>query len=285
MPIRKNSISNQKKYLILQPKIRYTDTSYIIFQQWQKGGVKATFPVVYNFVPDPLSENEIENNKSSIATDNTIPQNGSIASKQNGDVIQKQNGSVAHRLESNGKKLKKRRSRSLDRKRNKRSLVIDDSDESLYDGYDDIDETDNVRCSSVPITSNVTVDVHRPNSTVIQINSAPAKDDDNTTNTSTAVPENVKIDTTLDINHNALPTAVLDNADSDSSKDVSNWVQIRRKQFNPISDSSSFDESSDQEAGYATVRRDVVSFFFLCFGEILIFTTIRQRSKQIFFFV
>lgn len=214
-------------------------------------------------MPHPqLPENEIENNKSSKLTDNPIqPQNGSTASKPNGDIIQKQNGSVTQKLESNGKKLKKRRSRSLDRKRNKRSLVIDDSDESLYDGDDDVDETDNVRCSSVPITSNVTVDVHRPNSTVIQINSAPIQEDDNATKTSTTVPEDVKIDTTVDINHNALPLAVFDNVDSDSSKDVSNWVQIRRKKFNPISDSSSFDESSDQEAGYATVRRELVSFF------------------------
>lgn len=249
---------------MLQPKIRYTDTSYIIFQQWQKGGVKATFPIVYNFVAHPQlpqNENEIENNKSSKLTDNTILQNGSIASKQNGDIIQKQNGSVTQRLESNGKKLKKRRSRSLDRKRSKRSLVIDDSDESLYDGDDDVDETDNVRCSSVPITSNVTVDVHRPNSTVIQINSAPLQEDDNVSKSSTVVPDNVKFDTTLDINHNALPLPLPDNVDSDCNKDVSNWVEIRRKKFNPISDSSSFDESSDQEAGYATVRRELVSFF------------------------
>ncbi len=241
--------------LILQPKIRYTDTSYIIFQQWQKGGVKATFPIVYNFVPHPqLPQNEIENDKSSKLTDNTISQNGSIASKRTGDIIPKQN-------ETNGKKLKKRRSRSLDRKRNKRSLVIDDSDESLYDGDDDVDEIDNVRCSSVPITSNVTVDVHRPNSTIIQINSAQTQEDVKATTPTTVVPENVKIDTTLDINHNALPIIAFDNVDSDSSKDVFNSVQIRRKKFNPISDSSSFDESSDQEPGYATVRREnLVSF-------------------------
>lgn len=227
--------------------------------------MKATFPIVYNFEPDPqLPQNEIENDKSSKLTDNTIQPNGSIASKQNGDIIQKQNGSVT--LESNGKKLKKRRSRSLDRKRNKRSLVIDDSDESLYDGDDDIDETDNVRCSSVPITSNVTVDVHRPNSTVIQTNSATTQQDAVTTKPTTVVPENEneKLDTTLDINHNALQSNAFDNVDSDNSKDVSNWVQIRRKQFNPISDSSSFDESSDQEAGYATVRREnLVSFSLL----------------------
>ncbi|KAJ6640124.1 hypothetical protein Bhyg_12873 [Pseudolycoriella hygida] len=240
----------------LQPKIRYTDTSYIIFQQWQKGGGKATFPVVYNFVPHPKSPaNEIENHKSSKSIDNAISPNGSIASKQNGDIVQKQNGSVVQKAESNGKKLKKRRSRSLDRKRNKRSLIIDDSDESLYDGDDDVDETDNVRCSSVPITSNVTVDVHRPSSTVIQLNVAGVQDDDNGTKSSTVVPESNKFDTTtLDINHNALPLAELENVDS--SKDVANRVQIRRKKMNPISDSSSFDESSDQEVGYATVRRE-----------------------------
>lgn len=198
-----------------------------------------------------MPQNEIENDKSSKLTDKTYQQNGS---KQNGDIIQRRNGSVAQKFETNGKKLKKRRSRSLDRKRNKRSLVIDDSDESLYDGDDDIDETDNVRCSSVPITSNITVDVHRPNSTVIQINSVPIQEDANATKSATVVPdnENEKLDTTLDINHNALPLTGFDNVDSDSS----NWVQIRRKKFNPISDSSSFDESSDQEAGYATVRRE-----------------------------
>lgn len=211
-----------------------------------------------------MPQNEIENDKSSKLTDNTIQQNGS---KQNGDIIHRRNGSATQKCETNGKKLKKRRSRSLDRKRNKRSLVIDDSDESLYDGDDDIDETDNVRCSSVPITSNITVDVHRPNSTVIQINSVPIQEDANATKSTTVVPENEngseKIDTTLDINHNALPLTGFDNVDSDSSKDVSNWVQIRRKKFNPISDSSSFDESSDQEAGYATVRREnLVSLIF-----------------------
>lgn len=242
----------------MQPKIRYTDTSYIIFQQWQKGGVKATFPIVYNFVPQlPLPQNEIENDKSSKLTDNTISQNGSISSKQNGDIISKQNGTVTQKIESNGKKLKKRRSRSLDRKRNKRSLVIDDSDESLYDGDDDIDEIDSARCSSVPITSNVTVDVHRPNSTIIQINAAPINQNaDGDKTPTTVVPENGKLDTTLDINHNALPITTFDHMDSDSSKDVSELIQIRRKKFNPISDSSSFDESSDQEPGYATVRRE-----------------------------
>lgn len=249
--------------LNLQPKIRYTDTSYIIFQQWQKGGGKATFPIVYNFVPHPkLPQNEIENNKSSKLTDNTVQQNGSIASKQNSDIIQKPSGSIPQKPEAtNGKKLKKRRSRSLDRKRNKRSLVIDDSDESLYDGDDDIDVVDNVRCSSVPITSNVTVDVHRPNSTILQIGSAQTQEEVNALKTSPVVPDSVKGDTTLDINHNALPSTVFDNVDSDTSKDVEDWVEIRRKKFNPISDSSSFDESSDQEAGYATVQREnLVSF-------------------------
>lgn len=212
--------------------------------------------------------NEIENNKSSKLTDNAVQQNGSIASKQNGDINQKPNGSIPQKLEPiNGKKLKKRRSRSLDRKRNKRSLVIDDSDESLYDGDENIDVVDSVRCSSVPITSNVTVDVHRPNSTILQNSSALTQED--TLKSSTAVPDNVKCDTTVDINHNAVPLTVFDNVDSDTSKDVANWVEIRRKKFNPISDSSSFDESSDQEAGYAIVQRqNLVSFvFFSCFTE------------------
>lgn len=217
--------------------------------------MKATFPIVYNFVPQ--HQNEIENDKSSKLADNTNTEHGSIASKQNGDIIPKQNGSVTQKIESNGKKLKKRRSRSLDRKRNKRSLIIDDSDESLYDGDDDFDETDNARCSSVPITSNVIVDVHRPSSTII--NSTQDDSNDATKSITTVVPENKKSDTTLDINHNALPITTY--VDSDSSKDVANRVQTRRPQFNPISDSSSFDESSDQEPGYATVRRDnLVSF-------------------------
>lgn len=219
--------------------------------------------MVYNFVAHPqLKHYEIENDKSTLITDNIITKNGAIASKHlNGDAITKQNGSLTQKLESNGKKLKKRRSRSLDRKRNKRSLIIDDSDESLYDGDDDIDETDNARCSSVPIISNVTVDVHRPNSTIMQINSAPMKDDTNALIPTTPVPENVKIDTTLDINHNALPISMLNNVNNDSSKGITNSVQIRRKPFNPISDSSSFDESSDQEPGYATVRcGNMVSF-------------------------
>lgn len=235
----------------MQPKIRYTDTSYIIFQQWQKGGVKATFPVVYNFPAHPQLQ-QYENDKASKQTDNIISKNGSITSKQNGDTITKKNGSLTtQKLDPNAKKLKKRRSRSLDRKRNKRSLIIDNSDESLYDGDDDIDETDNVRCTSVPFTSNVTVDVHRPNST---LNSAPIKDEIDAFKTTASVPEIIKIDTTLDINHNALPSTTIGNIHSDNSEDNSNRVQVRKKAFNPISDSSSFDESSDQEPGYATVR-------------------------------
>lgn len=148
-------------------------------------------------------------------------------------------------------------------RRNSASVIEASSDEEEDNDYDNgLDYVDASRDRVPPLGhTNVTVEVHyRPDSTVhVEGNPALAPTKETCSNDrldDIVASENVKKLGQLDINHNSEPLMV----DRNSGKRQSNGEQmmsvtITRKQFNPISDSSSWDESDGPDAtDYSTVE-------------------------------
>lgn len=256
------------KFPQFQPKIRYSDTSYIIHQQWQKGNDKATFPIVHNYAYnlnkfqkiDELDRKETERRERE-HHERKLDLDKEHLHRQ----LQLANRAArTDPLGGGARKLKRLRSRSADRlrlRRNSASVIEASSEEEENNDYDNgFDYVDVSRERVPPLGhTNVTVEVHyRPESTV-QVEGSPAlaapinRLDDVVTSDNS---ENVIKLGQVDINHNSEPLM----ADRNSGKRQSNGekmmsVSIRRKQFNPISDSSSWDESDGPDVTeYATVE-------------------------------
>lgn len=155
-------------------------------------------------------------------------------------------------------------------RRNSASVIEASSEEEEEENNDYDNGLDCVDASRERVPplghTNVTVEVHyRPDSTV-HVEGIPAlaptkeadsndrRPDDNVVTSDTS--ENVKELGQLDINHNSESLMANRNSDkrqSNSEKLMS--VTIKRKQFNPISDSSSWDESDCPDANeYAKVE-------------------------------
>lgn len=261
------------KFTQFQPKIRYSDTSYIIHQQWQKGNDKATFPIVHNYAYnlnkfqkiDELDRKETERRERE-HNERKLDLDKEHLHRQ----LQLANRAArTDPLGGGARKLKRHRSRSSDRlrlRRNSASVIEASSEEEEDNDYDNgLDYVDASRERVPPLGhTNVTVEVHfRPDSTV-HVDSSPALtstkeagNDDLLDDVGTSDNrENVKKLGQLDINHNSEPLM----ADRNSGKRQSNSeklmsVTITRKQFNPISDSSSWDESDGPDAtDYSTVE-------------------------------
>lgn len=263
----------------MQPKIRFSDTSYIIHHQWLKGKDKATFPIVYNY--SQYKQRQLAE--------------ASVRAKV--VVTVKEEEPTAEPL--NSKKLTRRKSESLERKRNRRGsahrISISSEDEDTVDNRktvipfaaianDCIDSAQTTASvtTTEPIFSNVTAEIHnRPESKIDDANNL-TKDE---IITNEPVKEQTKEETeekdsvvkvkinensdsvsetkVVDINHNSLP--ISENSNKNNVQVVNSDVVID-KQFHPISDSSSYDESDEPDSEYATVQlRNRVSFFcYLC---------------------
>ena len=282
--------------------MRYTDTCYVIFQQWQKGLDRATFPIVYNYVYNKNKFDKIEEidrknfealaliKDDTIKVDDDNMSHTAAASKE----ITDQKTTV--------KKLKSRKSRSLERKRNRGENTVKYKSHSDGESTDHVDGGCDTANSTETIVANGTtsVEVHQiPKSAAaesiflqikegepgLQPNQQSEEKTDITKESNYAEPKesqsrinNFSNEGNLDINHNSITSEKSDekveqnnnnnnnNIDSVSDK-VMLSVPIRRKQFHRISDSSSFDESEETDSDYATVHlRNVVSLY----GETLV---------------
>lgn len=220
--------------MINQAKVRYTDTSYVIHQQWLIGGVPATFPIVHQYLQKRLAEHK----------------------KQEQDLkcrCLKSEPLLSER------KQKRRKSRSLERQRSRRSSNNNNNatpigKDTVDGGPDDDDTTTDDEDPRPQPSSAVVAEVyHRVDSTI--------GPDDETSSTSTlvnrtsGVSEESKFSNGEDFNRNRLevpdrnapPPAIRINSTSP--------VVLRKQFFEPISESStSCDDETTSNSDYATVQ-------------------------------
>lgn len=113
----------------MQPKIRYTDTSYIVFQQWEKGREKTAFPIVFNY----------EYNRQKFANLDRADQRSMSLSATASPTAQLRQAPpppppplpITNNSASYDRKLRKRKSRSLERRRQPKTIELSDSDEEI----------------------------------------------------------------------------------------------------------------------------------------------------------
>lgn len=106
--------------ILLQPNLRYADTSYLIFQQWRKGGPIQTFPLLSQYYTIEQIQNGIKNGKKS--------KRNSKQPKTHVYKIRDSYGKDKAAPGKNGKNFKKRKS--------KRSSGSENSDEHTNETKD-----------------------------------------------------------------------------------------------------------------------------------------------------
>lgn len=166
-----------------QPKVRYTDTSYIISQQWEKGREKNTFPNVYAY---EYNRQKFENlakcdEKQSIAIPNLPIVAAKIRkrplpvppplppplppAKSNDEPIKNEEiVATAETTSTTDRKQRKRRTKSLERIRDQTTEIeLSDSDEEIVNKVPIITATDlthdepDASVASVTITDTIIV--------------------------------------------------------------------------------------------------------------------------------
>lgn len=210
----------------MKAKIRYTDTCYVVHQQWSKGGEPATFPLIQQYVQRRLLEEQQQQRQRSEPTADT----DTAAAAALPCRCSKSESLLGER------KTRRRRSRSLDRSL-RRSADRQPVKSSASTCSSSTDDESPPAARKPPANGTVAVaDVHH------RI--------DSTVDTADASVDNVD-GSRLDINHNRVSPA-------NRAVESSVPVPIRRKQFfEPISDwstSTSVDESSDGGGGGGDVE-------------------------------
>lgn len=223
-----------------QAKIRYTDTAYVIDQQWHIGGLAATFPVVHQFLQRRLAD------------------------QQKKDADAKCRCLKSEPLLSE-RKQRRRKSRSLERQRSSRRIAnnpitangIDTVDSSFLAHEESTTDEDEEPRAAGP--SAVVAEVyHRVDSSLVQ--------DDETSSTKTIVNrwssesagEKSKLAISAeDCNRNRLDVPDLMAGPTPRTSLVSPVV-LRKQFFEPISETSTSCDDDDRSAtstsDYATVQ-------------------------------
>lgn len=218
-----------------QAKIRYTDTAYVIHQQWLMGGELATFPIVHQYLQQRLADQQ----------------------KLKADEDQARCRCLKSEPLLSERKQRRRKSRSLERQRSRRGVTGAVANGDVVDGatiVDDstTDEDESTRAgASGQQTSAVVAEVyHRMDSSLIA-------DDEVTPIGSIAVRRSVSLDNGKstendeDCNRNRfeVPDRNLGNIRRTSSP-----VVLRRPFFEPISESSTSCDEESANSEYATVQ-------------------------------
>lgn len=247
--------------IVTQVKLRFSDTAFIIHQQWLKGNDKITFPTVHNYVYNRNKFLRIDE----IDRQHSVQLEHDLLEERKRDAAAAAAAS-ATKSEPQARKIKRRKSRSLDRKRNRQeNVVVSAAAASTSDNSAEASEKENeiqleyVDCvdhqqrSSEEFDRTVIAEAPR-NVTDAEVHQSPTsnvkKGDDDDGNDRTEQ---------VDINHN--------NSEVNKNDCVLLSVPIHRKVFSPISDSSSWDESDDNVGNYAAVElRNKVNHFerFIC---------------------
>lgn len=226
-----------------QAKVRYTDTAYVIHQQWLIGGVPATFPVVHQYLQKRLAEQKKEDQDLKCRCLKSEP----LLSER---------------------KQRRRKSRSLERQRSRRSFnnttpitpIGFDSVDSPLAAEDDTttDEEDPRPLGSSAVVAEV---YHRANSTIVP-------EDDETSSVKTLVNRkscSSEVDSSkLNANSEDLNRNRLDVVDLNvpilpvKRATLPSPVVLRKQFFEPISESSTSCDDDDRSAttnsDYATVQ-------------------------------
>lgn len=214
-----------------QAKVRYTDTAYVIHQQWLLGGLAATFPLVHQYLQKRLATQKKDEEDAKCRCVKSEP----LLSER---------------------KQRRRKSRSLERQRSRRNANnnptpngIDTVDSSKVEDDTTTDEDEPKAVESSAVVAEV---YHRVDSSLIP--------DDETSSTKTIVNRISKgsVDSRNaieDFNRNRLDVPDLNARTTNASP-----VVLRKHFFEPISESST---SCDDDNRSATTNSDYATVQFI----------------------